>query len=67
VLHANIDWSEDDENLPLVDENNRWISPQGQPGFDEYYAKSQQIDYWRQLYMREALDWLKEHWFELWD
>jgi hypothetical protein len=67
VLYDNIDWSNDDEDFIQVDENGYWISPAGQPGFDEYCIKSEQIEYWQRVYMTEALQWLSEHWGELWD
>jgi hypothetical protein len=66
-LHDNIDWSNDDQDLLQVDENGYWISPEEQPGFDEYCKKSEQIEYWQRMYMLEGLNWLSEHWGELWD
>lgn len=67
ALYENIDWSNDDDNELLTDENGYWISPAGQPGFDEYCKKSTQIEYWQRHYMVEALDWLKVNWGGLWD
>lgn len=68
ALYENIDWSNDPTHGQIVtDENGVWQSPAGEPGFDEYYAKSQQIKHWQKQYMKEALAWLSEHWGELWD
>lgn len=68
ALCENIDWSNDPTHGQIVtDENGIWQSPRGEPGFDEYCTKSAQIDYWRTVYMTEALQWLSAHWGELWD
>jgi hypothetical protein len=59
-----IDFSNDEERDL---EDPKWLDFDGQPGFKEYCEKSRIIDEMRMVYMREALDWLKEHWGSLWD
>ena len=67
ALFRNIDWSRDDENIPLTDENGYWISPAGQPGFDEYCEKSAVIDEVRLQYMKKTMTLVGDHWGDLWD
>ena len=64
VIQKYLDWDGDKESV--VGEEG-WLSTSGRPAFVEYCAKSVQVDYWKRVYMLEALDWLKDHWGELWD
>jgi hypothetical protein len=66
ALHSAIDWSSDKPERDMLE----WVNSDDRspwPGMNEYSQKSAQIDYWRYEYMREAMDWLKEYWGELWD
>lgn len=64
AVRDNIDFSKD-VGRDLEDPN--WLSFHGAPGFEEYCHKSQIVDKIQQVYIREALDWLKDNWSSLWD
>lgn len=65
VVFDNIDWSKDSEDdiLEYINstDRSRW------PGQEEYSIKTDQIEYWQDQYLQEALDWLAKHWGHLWD
>jgi hypothetical protein len=68
TLYDYIDWSKDENHGEmLTDEKGIWISPKGQPGFDEYCEKAEVIKEIQIAGMKEALAWLADHWAELWD
>lgn len=63
-IYENVDWSNDRE---FVFGDPDWLSFEGRPGFEEYAQKTDIAEYWQQEYARQALVWLSENWFGLWD
>lgn len=68
ALSENIDWSNDPDDT--FDDLIEWLNAEDRskwPGMNEYCEKSSIIDEIKEVYIREALDWLRDHWGELWD
>jgi hypothetical protein len=64
VIHEHLDW--DNDRPGMIGEKD-WLSTQGRPAFAEYCDKSAQVNDWKNVYIDEALVWLRNHWGELWD